>query len=130
MLASLFGCALVRLFPSCLLFPTILLRGDTQAMISLLFSFMVIWDLPNLRRGIRALKTSRLSFAYNTVSPQVCYLVLDLLRCLRRAVVEESSVEACPGSCPLSHEVFLHREGFCVVLLVCRLTTADSNEGF
>ncbi|CAN0370800.1 unnamed protein product, partial [Ectocarpus sp. 13 AM-2016] len=40
-------------------------------MVSLLFSFMVIWDLPNLRRGVTALKTSRLSFAYNTISPQV-----------------------------------------------------------
>lgn len=42
-----------------------------QAMVSLLFSFMVIWDLPNLRRGMKALKTSRLAFAYNTISPQV-----------------------------------------------------------
>ena len=38
---------------------------------SLLFSFMVIWDLPNLRRGMKALKTSRLGFAYNTISPEV-----------------------------------------------------------
>lgn len=42
-----------------------------QAMVSLLFSFMVIWDLPNLTRGMKALKTSRLAFAYNTISPQV-----------------------------------------------------------
>lgn len=40
-------------------------------MVSLLFSFMVIWDLPNLRRGMKALKTSRLGFAYNTISPEV-----------------------------------------------------------
>lgn len=40
-------------------------------MVSLLFSFMVIWDLPNLSRGMKALKTSRLGFAYNTISPQV-----------------------------------------------------------
>lgn len=44
-------------------------------MVSLLFSFMVIWDLPNLRRGMKALKTSRLAFAYNTISPQVSYHV-------------------------------------------------------
>ncbi|CAM9247762.1 unnamed protein product [Laminaria digitata] len=42
-----------------------------KAMVSLLFSFMVIWDLPNLTRGMKALKTSRLAFAYNTISPQV-----------------------------------------------------------
>ncbi|CAM9780515.1 unnamed protein product [Ascophyllum nodosum] len=42
-----------------------------KAMVSLLLSFMVIWDLPNLRRGIKDLKTSRLAFAYNTISPQV-----------------------------------------------------------
>eukprot|EP00904_Undaria_pinnatifida_P004221 jgi/Undpi1/137/HiC_scaffold_1.g00137.m2 len=41
------------------------------AMVSLLFSFMVIWDLPNLTRGMKALKTSRLAFAYKTISPQV-----------------------------------------------------------
>lgn len=46
-----------------------------QGMVSLLFSFMVIWDLPNLRRGMRDLKTSRLGFAYNTISPQVRRLV-------------------------------------------------------
>lgn len=43
----------------------------TQGLVSLLFSFMVIWDLPNLRRGVQALKTSRLGFAYNTIAPQV-----------------------------------------------------------
>lgn len=32
---------------------------------------MVIWDLPNLKRGVKALKTSRLGFAYRTISPQV-----------------------------------------------------------
>lgn len=42
-----------------------------QAIVSLLFSFMVIWDLPNLARGMQALKTSRLSFAYKTISPEV-----------------------------------------------------------
>ncbi|CAM9772774.1 unnamed protein product, partial [Hapterophycus canaliculatus] len=47
-----------------------------KAMLSLLFSFMVIWDLPNLRRGMKALKTSRLGFAYNTISPQATFAKL------------------------------------------------------
>lgn len=50
-----------------------------QALVSLLFSFMVIWDLPNLQRGVRALKTSRLGFAYKTISPQVLYPSSDNL---------------------------------------------------
>lgn len=49
--------------------------ADEQAMVSLLFSFMVIWDLPNLRRGVAALKTSRLGFGYRTIAPQVTKLL-------------------------------------------------------
>ncbi|CAM9514576.1 unnamed protein product [Choristocarpus tenellus] len=37
---------------------------------------MVIWDLPNLARGLRALKNSRLGYAYRVVSPQVCVIIL------------------------------------------------------
>lgn len=60
-------------------------------MVSLLFSFMVIWDLPNLRRGVRALKTSRLGFGYRTIAPQVlCSLELGNYHvlCAMRFVLE------------------------------------------
>lgn len=43
-----------------------------KATLSLLFSFMIVWDLPRLRRGMQTVRESnRLRFAYNTVGPQV-----------------------------------------------------------
>jgi hypothetical protein len=42
-----------------------------KGVLSLLFSFMIIWDLPRLGRAGPALKHSRLSFAYGTIGPQL-----------------------------------------------------------
>lgn len=42
-----------------------------KAVLSLLFSFMVMWDLPVIVRGVRRLKTSRLSFMYDELAPIV-----------------------------------------------------------
>lgn len=42
-----------------------------KAVLSLIFSFMFMWDLPILRRGVRRLKSSRLSFLYEELAPVV-----------------------------------------------------------
>ncbi|KAI0563576.1 AI-2E transporter [Gracilaria domingensis] len=42
-----------------------------KAVLSLIFSFMIMWDLPVISRGVKRLKTSRLSFAYEELSPVV-----------------------------------------------------------
>lgn len=42
-----------------------------KAILSLVFSFMIMWDLPVVRRGIHRLKTSRLSFVYDELAPVV-----------------------------------------------------------
>ena len=42
-----------------------------SATVSLAFSFLVVFDLPNLQRGARRLRHSRLSFAYQEVVPKL-----------------------------------------------------------
>jgi len=39
--------------------------------VSLLFSFMIVWDLPTLQRGAKSLRTSRLSAVYEEIAPAV-----------------------------------------------------------
>lgn len=38
---------------------------------SLVLSFMVVWDLPAISRGVSSLQTSRLAPIYNEVAPSV-----------------------------------------------------------
>lgn len=42
-----------------------------KALLSLLFSFMIMWDLPVIAAGVRRLRTSRLSFVYEELAPVV-----------------------------------------------------------
>ncbi|KAG5175851.1 hypothetical protein JKP88DRAFT_265686 [Tribonema minus] len=42
-----------------------------KAVLSLLFSLMVVWDLPGLCKAGPALRRSRLGFAYDTIGPQL-----------------------------------------------------------
>lgn len=42
-----------------------------KALLSLLFSFMIMWDLPAIAAGVRRLRTSRLSFVYEELAPVV-----------------------------------------------------------
>lgn len=42
-----------------------------QVGVSLVLSFMVVWDLPTISRGVSSLQTSRLSPIYNEVAPSV-----------------------------------------------------------
>ncbi|KAL4858146.1 putative transport protein YdbI [Chlorella vulgaris] len=39
--------------------------------ISLILSFMVVWDLPTIKRGVQSLRTSRIAPIYNTVAPSL-----------------------------------------------------------
>ncbi|EIE20668.1 hypothetical protein COCSUDRAFT_48360 [Coccomyxa subellipsoidea C-169] len=57
-----------------------MLRGYTEAAVSftsslvgvsLVLSFMVVWDLPTISRGVSSLQTSRLAPIYNEVAPSV-----------------------------------------------------------
>jgi predicted PurR-regulated permease PerM len=42
-----------------------------QLGISLILSFMMMWDLPAINRGVESLKTSRVAPIYNTVAPSL-----------------------------------------------------------
>ncbi len=42
-----------------------------QVGVSLVLSFMVVWDLPTISRGVSSLQTSRLAPIYNEVAPSV-----------------------------------------------------------
>ena len=43
----------------------------SQVGISLILSFMVVWDLPTIQRGVQSLRTSRIAPIYNTVAPSL-----------------------------------------------------------
>ncbi|EWM22382.1 Uncharacterized protein family UPF0118 [Nannochloropsis gaditana] len=42
-----------------------------KGLLSLLFSFMIIWDLPRLARGTQRLARSRFGYAYSVLAPQL-----------------------------------------------------------
>ena len=42
-----------------------------QLGVSLILSFMAVWDLPAIKRGVASLRTSRLAPVYRTVAPSV-----------------------------------------------------------
>ncbi|MDF1664452.1 MAG: AI-2E family transporter [Planctomycetota bacterium] len=46
-------------------------KSVLQVLISLIFSFMIIWDLPGIKKGLRSLHLSRLGEAYSEVAPSV-----------------------------------------------------------
>jgi hypothetical protein len=47
-----------------------------QCAVSLLFSFMIVWNLPTLQRGAKSLRTSRLSAVYEEIAPAVSPICL------------------------------------------------------
>jgi predicted PurR-regulated permease PerM len=42
-----------------------------QVGVSLILSFMMVWDLPSIAHGVASLKTSRVAPIYNTVAPSL-----------------------------------------------------------
>lgn len=42
-----------------------------KALLSLVFSFMILWDLPRIVKGVRRLKDSRVAFMYKDVVPAI-----------------------------------------------------------
>lgn len=47
------------------------IRVSSQVGVSMVLSFMVVWDLPAISKGISSLQTSRLSAIYNEVAPSL-----------------------------------------------------------
>ncbi len=52
-------------------FPYPALCPRLQVGISFILSFMVVWDLPTIQRGVQSLRTSRIAPIYNTVAPSL-----------------------------------------------------------
>ncbi|KAG6542439.1 hypothetical protein Mapa_016129 [Marchantia paleacea] len=46
-------------------------RFALQSLVSLIFSFMLVWDMPAIRRGVQSLKESRLSIVYQETAPVI-----------------------------------------------------------
>lgn len=44
-------------------------RAVTQVGVSLVLSFMVVWDFPTIARGMQSLRSSRLRAVYTEVAP-------------------------------------------------------------
>jgi predicted PurR-regulated permease PerM len=45
--------------------------AGTLSLVSLIFSFMLVWDMPAIRRGVQSLKQSRLSIVYEEIAPVI-----------------------------------------------------------
>lgn len=46
-------------------------RFTLQLLVSLILSFMMVWDLPTIKEGIQSLRSSRLSGVYYEVAPSL-----------------------------------------------------------
>ena len=61
----------------------------------MVLSFMVVWDLPAISKGISSLQTSRLSAIYNEVAPSLAVFGMLFGKALQAQVESASIHEAC-----------------------------------
>ena len=66
-----------------------------QVGVSMVLSFMVVWDLPAISKGISSLQTSRLSAIYNEVAPSLAVFGMLFGKALQAQVESASTHEAC-----------------------------------
>ena len=65
-----------------------------QVGVSMVLSFMVVWDLPAISKGISSLQTSRLSAIYNEVAPSLAVFGMLFGKALQAQVQSASIHEA------------------------------------
>ncbi|KAL2613449.1 hypothetical protein R1flu_025141 [Riccia fluitans] len=63
-------------------------RFALQSMVSLIFSFMLVWDMPAIRRGVQSLKESRLSIVYQETAP----VIVTFGRIFSKALQAQSAI--------------------------------------
>ena len=75
----------------------------------MVLSFMVVWDLPAISKGISSLQTSRLSAIYNEVAPSLAVFGMLFGKALQAQVepasnhaAGQNSYKACLTMQPLS----------------------------
>ena len=66
-----------------------------QVGVSMVLSFMVVWDLPAISKGISSLQTSRLSAIYNEVAPSLAVFGMLFGKALQAQVESAGIHEAC-----------------------------------
>lgn len=80
-----------------------------QVGVSLVLSFMVVWDLPTIAAGVRSLQTSRLGPIYNEVAPSVAVFSQLFGKALQAQVLPSPPGHRVQGSrCAGSTLVALH----------------------
>ena len=73
-------------------------RVSLQVGVSMVLSFMVVWDLPAISKGISSLQTSRLSAIYNEVAPSLAVFGMLFGKALQAQVEPASNHAACQSS--------------------------------
>ena len=58
-------------------------KGAVQGLLSLVLSFIIVWDLPGLRRGLASLRASRLGWAYCELAPPLASFGVLFARALQ-----------------------------------------------
>lgn len=74
------------------------IRVSSQVGVSMVLSFMVVWDLPAISKGISSLQTSRLSAIYNEVAPSLAVFGMLFGKALQAQVEPASNHAACQSS--------------------------------
>ena len=70
-----------------------------QVGVSMVLSFMVVWDLPAISKGISSLQTSRLSAIYNEVAPSLAVFGMLFGKALQAQVESASLHETYQAHC-------------------------------
>ncbi|KAJ7571779.1 hypothetical protein O6H91_01G177200 [Diphasiastrum complanatum] len=63
-------------------------RFALQSLVSLIFSFMLVWDMPSIKKGVQSLKLSRLSTIYEEIAP----VITTIGRIFNKALQAQSAI--------------------------------------
>lgn len=95
--------------------------AGVQVGVAMILSFFVLWDLPNIRKGITSLRTSRLAPVYEEVAPSLTVFGTLFGKALQAQVgliLEKEHLDPAyyalltPSLCILNATVFMFLQGF------------------
>jgi predicted PurR-regulated permease PerM len=93
-------------------------KGIVYVFLTIVFSLMLVWGLPNFQQGLRRLETSRFSDVYNEVAPSLA----QFGRLLGRAFEAQTIIAACNTLITFTGMSLIHIPGaflLSVVVFLC-----------
>ena len=74
-------------------------QGNAQVGVSMVLSFMFVWDMPNIARGAASLRDSRLAPFYNELAPTLIVFGQLFGKALQAQVSMSPPLASGPASC-------------------------------